>query len=157
MSTALDFKSISGITKEMREELVATFDALSNWRSEIETANNRCLGKVLDRTAAVARAMGWPDQAVRSTREYLESASKAQTEMIDQIVEGWKGQLKSSTAPMAIPRSLSAQGPDLASAFAGAKPEFNPLAPWMFWLQAAKMWQRTWMPDTMSQKDSRPH
>jgi hypothetical protein len=141
----------------MREELVATFDALSNWRDEIETANERCLGKVLDRTAAVARAMGWPDQAVRSTREYLEGASKVQTEMIDRIMEGWKRQLKSSTAPMAFPRSLSEHGPGLASMFAGAKPEFNPLAPWMFWLQAAEMWQRTWMPDTLSQKDGRPH
>jgi hypothetical protein len=157
MSTALDFNSIPGITKEMREELVATFDAMSNWRDEIETVNKRCMGRVLDRTAAVVRAMGWPDQAVRSTREYLESASKAQTEMIDRTIEGWKRQLKSSTAPMAIPRSLSQHGPGLASTFAGAKPEFNPLAPWMFWLQAAEMWQRTWIPDTLSQKDSRPH
>jgi len=39
MSTALDFKSIPGITKEMREELVATFDAMSNWRDEIEIVN----------------------------------------------------------------------------------------------------------------------
>jgi len=96
MSTQLDFKSIPGMTKEVREELAATFDALSNWRDEIETANERSLGKVLDRTAAVARAMGWPDQAVRSTREYLEGASKAQTEMIDQVIEGWKRQLTSS-------------------------------------------------------------
>jgi hypothetical protein len=157
MSTALDFKSIPGITKEMREELVATFDALSNWRDKIEAANERCLSKVLDRTAAVSRAMGWPDQAVRSTREYLEGASKAQTEVIDQIIEGWKRQLKSGTAPMGIPPGISEHGPGLASTFVNVKPEFNPLAPWMFWWQAAEMWQRTWMTDTLSQKDSRSH
>ena len=57
MSTALDFKSMPGITKQMREELVATFDAMSNWRDEIETVNKRCMGKVLDQTSAVARSM----------------------------------------------------------------------------------------------------
>jgi hypothetical protein len=156
MSTQLDFKSIPGLTKEVREELVAAFDVLSNWRDEIETANERCLGKVLDRTAAAARAMGWPDQAVRSTRGYLEGAAKMQTEMIEQIIEGWKRQLESGTAPMAIPRSFSEQMPGLGSPFFGpAKPEFNPLAPWTFWMQAAEMWQRTWMPDV--RRDNRAH
>jgi hypothetical protein len=41
MSTAFDFKSIPGITKQMREELVATFGEMSNWRDEIETVNER--------------------------------------------------------------------------------------------------------------------
>ena len=158
MSTALDFKSMPGITKQMREELVATFDAMSNWRDEIETVNKRCIGKVLDQTSAVARSMGWSDQAVRTTREYLEKTSKMQIEMIDQITDGWKQQLESGTGPMAIPRSLTGQVPGLsATTFGGAMPEFSPLAPWMLWLQAAEMWQRTWMPDTLSHKDSRRH
>jgi len=158
MSTALDFKSMPGITKQMREELVATFDAMSNWRDEIETVNKRCMGKVLDQTSAVARSMGWSDQAVRTTREHLEKTSKMQIEMIDQITDGWKQQLKSGTGPMAVPRSFTGQVPGLsATTFGGAMPEFSPLAPWMFWLQAAEMWQRTWMPDTLSQKDNRRH
>lgn len=157
MSTQLDFKSVPGMTKEVREELVAVFDMLSNWRDEIATANERCLGKVLDRTATTARAMGWPDKAVRSTREYLEGAAKVQTEMIDQIIESWKGQLKSDTAPMAIPRTFSEQMPGLGSSFFSGKPEFNPLAPWTFWMQAAEMWQRSWMPDAPARKDNRPH
>jgi len=158
MSTALDFKSMPGITKQMREELVATFDAMSNWRDEIETVNKRCIGKVLDQTSAVARSMGWSDQAVRTTREYLEKTSKMQIEMIDRITDGWKQQLESGTGPMAIPRSFTGQVPGLsATTFGGAMPEFSPLAPWMLWLQAAEMWQRTWMPDTLSQKDNRRH
>ena len=158
MSTALDFKSMPGITKQMREELVATFDAMSNWRDEIETVNKRCMGKVLDQTSAVARSMGWSDQAVRTTREYLEKTSKMQIEMIDRITDGWKQQLESGTGPMAIPRSFTGQVPGLsATTFGGAMPEFSPLAPWMFWLQAAEIWQRTWMPDTLSQKDNRRH
>jgi hypothetical protein len=61
-------------------------------------------------------------------------------QMIDQITDGWKKQLKSATAPMAMPSGFTGQLP-------AAMPEFNPLAPWNFWLQAAEMWQRTWMPD----------
>src|SRR6516164_5706306 len=103
MAGSSEFANIPGMTREMRDGVVATFDALSNWRDEIETVNERCLGKVLDRTSAIARLMGWPDHAIRTSQEYLEKASKAQLEMIDQITNGWKQQLKSATAPLAMP------------------------------------------------------
>jgi hypothetical protein len=51
------------------------------------------MGKVLDQTSAVARSMGWSDQAIRTTREYLDKTSKMQIEMIDRITDGWKQQL----------------------------------------------------------------
>ncbi len=156
MASSTELANIPGITKEMREGIVAAFDALSNWRDEIETANERCLGKVLDQTSAVARSMGWPDQAIRTAREYLENTSKMQIEMIDQIMDGWKQQLKSANAPMAIPRSFTAQTSKLSGSPTGM-PEFSPFAPWAFWLQAAEMWQRTWMPDARSRREFRSH
>jgi hypothetical protein len=142
MAGSHDFANIPGMTREMREGVIAAFEALSNWRDEVETANERCLVRVLDRTSAIARAMGWPDQAITMTREYLEKTSKVQVEMIDQIMDGWKRQL-SAAAPMAMPSSFAGQPPP-------ATLDFNPLAPWNFWLQAAEKWQRTWMPDTRS-------
>jgi len=154
MASSTDLGNIPGMTKEMREGVVSAFDALSNWRDEIETANERCLGKVMDQTAQVARAMGWPDQAIRMTREYLEKTSRTQVEMIDQIVDGWKQQLRSATSPMAIPRSFAGQFPAQS---ASAMPEFSPFMPWTFWLQAAEMWQRAWMPDASSRRDARSH
>ena len=158
MTSSSKFSNVPGMNKELHEGVVAAFDALSHWRDEIEVVNERCMGEVLDRTAAVTRSMGWPDPAIRATREYLENTSKVQTELIDQIIEGWKRQLKSPTAPMAIPRSLTGRIPRLpAATFARAMPEFNPLAPWTFWLQAAEMWQRAWMPDVSPQKDIRSH
>ena len=39
---------------------------------------------------------------------------------------------------MAIPRGFSEQMPGLASTYFGAKPEFNPLAPWTFWLAGGR-------------------
>jgi hypothetical protein len=32
-------------------------------------------------------------------------------------------------------------------------PEFNPLAPWTFWMQAAQAWQRSWMPEAAPRRD----
>jgi hypothetical protein len=148
MASSSEFTNIPGITKEMRENVGSAFDALSNWRDEIETVNERCLSKVLDKTSAVARSMGWPDQAVNATRQALESASKAQTEVIDQLIESWKKQLKSPTAPLGIPRGLAGQIPGVsAPSLYGSMPEFNPLTPWTFWMQAAQAWQRAWMPE----------
>ena len=154
MVNAPDFRSRPGVSKETRDELVATFDALSKWRDEVETVNERCLSKVLVHTSAVARAMGWPDQAIRARREHLETAAKAQTEMIDQIIEGWKRQLKSTTAPMAAPRNFGEQIPGFGP---GAKLDFDPLTPWKMWFQAAEMWQRAWMPDPQSRKGNFRH
>jgi hypothetical protein len=158
MASSTDFANIPGMTKEMRESVVAAFNTLSNWRDEIETANERCLGKVLDQTSAVARAMGWPDQAIQTTRQFLEKTSKTQVEIIDQVMEGWKQQLKSATAPMAIPRTFTGHSQAHSpSMFPVGMPEFNPFAPWTFWLQAAEMWQRTWIPEAPSRGHIRSH
>jgi hypothetical protein len=156
MANASDVTNIAGMNKEMRDRVVAALDALAHWRDEIETANERCLSKVLDQTSMVARSMGWPDEAVMATRDYLQNTSKAQTQLIDQLMEGWKQQLKSPIAPMAIPRSLTGYASGLSgSTMAGAMPDFNAFAPWTIWMQAAEMWQRTWMPDVPKRRDTR--
>jgi len=155
MANSSDFTKIAGMTKEMRDRVAAAFDALSNWRDEVETANERCLGYVLDQTSAVARSMGWPDEAVKTTRDYLQQTAKVQTQLIDQLIEVWKQQLKSPIGPMAIPRGLTGQtsGPSL-SMIAGAMPDFDLFAPWKIWLRAAEVWQRTWMPDVAKRGDT---
>jgi hypothetical protein len=156
MANLSDFTNLAGMPKEMRDRVVAAFDALSNWRDEIETANERCLGKVLDQTSAVARSMGWPEEAVKTTREYLQHTGKVQTQLIDQLIEGWKQQLKSPIAPMAIPPGLPGQTSEpFTMKMAGAMKDFDAFAPWKMWLQAAEMWQRTWMPDVTKRGNTR--
>ena len=149
MPNASDFVNLPGTTKEMRDRLIAAFDALANWRDEIQTANERCLGNVLEQTSEVARSMGWPDEAVKATRQYLQNASKSQTQLIDQLMDGWKQQLKSPISPMAVPRSLAGTAPGVQA--------LGAFAPWTLWLQAAEMWQRTWMPDASKGWDTRSH
>jgi hypothetical protein len=57
MANSYEFANVPGITKEMRDELSSAFDALSNWRDEVEATNERCLSKVIDKTSAVARSL----------------------------------------------------------------------------------------------------
>jgi hypothetical protein len=152
MASSHDFANKPGMTNEMRDGVRATLDSLANWRNEIEAVNKRCLDTVLDHTSAVARLLGWPDQVIKTTREYLVNSSKMQIEMIDQIADGWKQQLQSTTGRTGVPPSFSHHN----SAFASITPEFNPLAPWTFWLQAAEMWQRAWMPEAQPRRES-PH
>jgi hypothetical protein len=149
MANTSDFVNLPGTTKEMRDRLITAFDALTNWRDEIQTANERCLGNVLEQTSEVARSMGWPDEAVKATRQYLQNASKSQTQLIDQLMDGWKQQLKSPIAPMAVPRGLAGPTPGMQA--------LGAFAPWTIWLQAAEMWQRTWMPDVSRGWDTRSH
>jgi hypothetical protein len=145
MASRADFPDIPGMTRELRNGAISALDALSAWRDELDNVNKRYLGKVLDQTSAAARSMGWPDEAIRATGEYLEKVSTVQTSMIDQITDGWEHQLSSTSAPTAMPRSLLGPVPGI-----GAMPQFNPLEPWKFWLQAAEMWQRTWLPEEPS-------
>ena len=157
-SAEFTIKDVPGLTREVREEVIAAFDALSNWRDEVDTANERCLKKVLDQTAKVAKALGWNDQTIRATREYLETVAKMQSEAIDQLTETWKRQLTSSTQPMAIPRGFSGLIPGLeAPAVTGGMAPFAPFTPWAFWMQAAEAWQRTWMQEVDSRRDRRSH
>src|SRR5262245_40930608 len=146
--TSADLKTTSSMGREVREELSATFDALTNWRDDITNANERYLDEVLDRTSALARAMGWPDQAVSFARQYVEGAAKAQTAMMDQTIEAWKRRINSTSAPTAftVPKFGTMPGFGTTPG-SGTMPEFNALAPWTFWQQAVEVWQRALMPD----------
>ena len=55
--------------------------------------------------AAAARALGWPEQIVDATRAQLQSITKMQIQMMDQLMDAWEEQIKSPnplTAPSAM-------------------------------------------------------
>ena len=68
----------------------AAFDAMSSWR--IETANNseKNSEQVIEKMAAAARALGWPEQIVDTTRAQLQSITKMQIQMMDQMLDAWE-------------------------------------------------------------------
>jgi hypothetical protein len=141
---------LRSLNSDARQALTSAFEALGQWRDEISSVNERHMVKVLDQVAASQRAMGWPDQFTVAAREHLTRASKTQTYMIDQVMDAWEHQLKSSIAPSILQdRFKLPTPPHSGSALMEPLSEMMrlqelTLTPFKFWIQAAEMWQRNW-------------
>lgn len=155
MMTASDIRKLTSLSSDTRQAVTAAFEALEKWRDEIFSVNERHLTTVLDEMAALQRAMGWPDHFIIAAKDHLTKASKTQTYMIDQIMDAWERQLKSSSSSSGLPESFKFQTPSLFG-----PPLIDPaseimrlqelsLAPFKLWMQSAEMWQRSWA-DIMS-------
>ena len=141
--------SIAGLSDEARQAVNAAFDAMSAWRIDIANSNEKNSEQVIEKMAAAARALGWPEQIVDATRTQLQSITKMQIQIIDQMIDIWQEQIKSpnrvtaTSAMLSKLKSLPGASPagtwPNADAFAGAAR--NPM---QFWVQFAEQWQKTW-------------
>ena len=141
--------SVPGLSDEARQAVNAAFDAMSAWRIETVKNNEKNSEEVIEKMAAAARALGWPEQIVDATRVQLQSITKMQIQMIDQMMDIWEEQIKSPNPMTASSAMLSKlkSPPDAlpggtwpnADAFAGAA--MNPM---QFWMQFAEQWQKAW-------------
>jgi len=149
MSTS-DIGKLRSLSSQSRQAVTGAFEALEQWRDEVFSANDRCLTNVLDQMAAAHRAMGWPDHVTAAAREHLLKASKAQTHMIDQVMDAWERQLKSQDIPPGMAAGLMFQMPVFpGSAFSDPMLEMMrfgemTLVPFRLWVEAAEAWQRSW-------------
>jgi hypothetical protein len=86
--------SAPGLSDEARKAVNAAFDAMSTWR--IETANNseKNSEQVIEKMAAAARSLGWPEQIVDATRAQLHSITKVQIQTMDHMMDAWEEQIK---------------------------------------------------------------
>jgi hypothetical protein len=147
MMTASDIRNLTSLSSEARQAASSTLEALANWREETSAANERCVRKVIDQMAAAQRAMGWPPHVTSATRDNLLKTAKMQTQMIEQIMEAWERQLKSSSIPASLPQGFMFDAPGFSSSSGTEMMQFAamPLAPFKLWMEAAEMWQRNWM------------
>ena len=146
-----DFNSMSvaGLSDEARQAVNTAFDAMSAWRIDIANSNEKNSEQVIEKMAAAARALGWPEQIVDATRTQLQSITKMQIQIIDQMIDIWQEQIKSpnpvtaTSAMLSKLKSLPGASPagtwPNAGAFAGAA--MNPM---QFWVQVAEQWQKAW-------------
>ena len=141
--------SVAGLSDEAREAVNTAFDAMSAWRVEIANSNEKNSEQVIEKMAAAARALGWPEQIVDATRAQLQSITKMQIQMIDQMMDIWEEQIKSpnpmtaSSGMLSKLKSFPGASPvgtwPNTDAFAGAA--MNPM---QFWVQVAEQWQKAW-------------
>jgi hypothetical protein len=141
--------SVAGLSDEARQAVNAAFDAMSAWRIDIANSNEKNSEQVIEKMAAAARALGWPEQIVDATRAQLQGITKMQIQMIDQMMDIWEEQIKAPNPMTASPAMLSKLRSLPGASPAGAWPNADIFAgaamnPIQFWVQAAKQWQKAW-------------
>jgi len=135
--------SIPGLSNEAREAVNAAFDAMSTWRTETVNNSEKNLEQVIEKMAAAARALGWPEQIVDATRSQMQTLTKTQIQMMDQMMDAWEEQIKSPnpSAMLSKLKSLSSFGP------AGSWPNLGDVSttnPMQFSMQFVEQWQKVW-------------
>ncbi|MBL8566463.1 MAG: hypothetical protein JNM89_12170 [Hyphomicrobiaceae bacterium] len=144
----------SHMGKEMNDEarraINTAFDALNDWRNDMAAANERYSAKVFDQMSAATRAMGMPDEIVSATRQQLQNASRMQLQMMEQVMDVWKQQLRDPSSAMNMSSDFMKNMPDFTKGFdmgalsgMGSMPGMS-MAPFQMWMQAAEMWQKNW-------------
>lgn len=140
-------KAITGLSNEAREAVNAALRAMSTWRNEMADTSEKNGKRVVEKMAAAAAAMGWPEQIVDAARTQLQSIAGTQIRTMDQMMDAWEEQLKLPGAKTASPsamlsrlKALPGLGPT-AGWDAFQKGAMNPL---QFWMQLAENSQKAW-------------
>ena len=96
----------------------AVFDAMSTWRTEAVNNSEKNSERVIEKIAAAARALGWPEQIVDTTRTQLQSVTKMQIQTMDHMMDVWEEQIKSPNPSSAMLSKLT------------SLPDFGPTGSW---------------------------
>ena len=140
-----DPKSVPGLSAEARKAVNAAFDAMSTWRTETRNNSEKNVAQVIDKMAAAARALGWPEQIVDTTRVQMQNLTKMQIQTIDHMMDTWEEQIKSPNPSAMLSRLQSIPGLSPTGSFpdAGAFPmtTFNPF---QAYAQFVEQWQKAW-------------
>jgi hypothetical protein len=147
--------SSPALPEEARRAVNAAFDAMSAWRAETISSSEKNSEQVIEKMAAAARALGWPEQVVEATRAQMQSITKMQIQTMDHMMDAWEEQIKSPN-PSAMLSKLKTM-PDLGPAGSWANNVFQTgsmfqngaLNPFQAYAQFAEQWQKAWT-DAMS-------
>jgi hypothetical protein len=138
-----------GLSDEARKAVNAAFDAMSTWRMETASNSEKNSEEVIEKMAAAARALGWPEQIVDATRAQLQSVTKMQIQMMDQMMDAWEEQIRSPN-PMTVTSGMMSKLqslPGVRAAGTWASAEAFPMAainPMQSWTQLMEQWQKAW-------------
>src|SRR5215471_7230494 len=88
----------SAPSDEARRAVNAAFDAMATWRTETVDS----FEEVIDKMAAAARKLGWPQQIVDATRAQMQDVIKMQIQTMDRLMDAWEEQIKSPSSSSTI-------------------------------------------------------
>ena len=141
--------SVPGLSTEARKAVNAAFDAMSSWRTEIVNASKRGIEQVIEKMAAAARALGWPEQIVDATRAQMQNITKMQMQTLDQMMDAWEEQVRSPNPSALLSKLQSLPSFGTASSWPSAdafqKAAMNPFQAYTeFAAQYQKAWTDAW-------------
>lgn len=144
---SFNLMSAVGLSDEARKALQAAFDAMSNWRIETARSSERNSEQVIEKMAAAARALGWPNQIVDGIRAQMQGITRMQIQMMDHIMDAWEAQIKSPHPMGTFPSEMLSKLNSLSGLSpAGGQPlGAAAMNPFQFWMQIAEQWQRASM------------
>jgi hypothetical protein len=142
-----DPMSAIGLSDEARKAVHAALDAMSTWRTETAQNSEKNSEQVIEKTAAAARALGWPDEIVEAIRGQMQSITKLQIQAMDQIMDAWEEQIKSPNPMTASPAAMMDKLKSWPGFQAGSSPSAHvsgagAMDPFQFWMQFAQQWQK---------------
>ena len=147
--------SIPGLSNRARDAVNAAFDAMSSWRNETADSSEKHSKQVIEKMAAAAAALGWPEQIVDAARMQMQGITEMQIKTIDHMMDAWEEQLKLPNPMTASPSAMlsklkSLPGFGATGSWPGAA-AFQQAAtnPMQLWMQFAQQWQKSWT-DAMS-------
>jgi hypothetical protein len=139
-----DPMAVPGLSNEARDAVNAAFDAMSTWRTETVNNGEKNVEQVIEKMGAAARALGWPEQIVDATRSQMQTVTKTQIQMMDQMMDAWEEQIKSPnpSAMLSKLKSLSSFGP--AESWPSLGTDRSAMDPMQFSMQFIEQWQKVW-------------
>jgi hypothetical protein len=135
-----------GLSDEARKAVNAAFDAMSIWRIETAKNSEKNSEQVIEKMAAAARALGWPEQIVDTTRAQMHSITKMQIQTMDHMMDTWEEQIKSPNPMTGSPSAMLSKLKSFSGVSpAGSWPNANAMEatdPMQFWMQWAQQCQK---------------
>ena len=154
--------ALSALGEEQRKAMTAAFDAMSNWRQELSSMQEKNWRAVLHKRAGAPNFLGCPTESVKITRQQMQNVTKMQSQAIEQVMDVWEKQATTaanSGGKMEMPKFPGFPGmpnfPGMPSFGGGSggsmfpgMPDMSamgnvPMMPMQIWMQAAEMWQKS--------------
>ncbi len=128
---------------EARKAVKAAFDAMSTWQTEVANSGEKNLERVIDKVTAAAEALGWPKEIADAVRTQMQTITKMQSQMMDQMIGAWEEQMESPSPPSVILSKLQS----LPTLPAGSWPSAASQAtnPFEASMQIAQQWHKAWL------------
>jgi len=131
-----------GFSNEARDAVNAAFDAMSTWRTETVQNSEKNLEQVIEKMAAAARALGWPEQIVDATRSQMQTMTKTQIQVMDQMMNAWEDQIKSPNPSAMLSKLKSMSGSGLVGSWPSLGSDLSAMNPMQFFMQFVEQWQK---------------